>query len=227
MILFLGNACQKSPFLTLDSPSVIDLSTSNNETIRFTVNRDWTASSSASWLTVSPIKGHAADGPVHVTVRASNNDTFDIRTATVTIMADGLTQTVTVRQPAFQGVKSLQRLYELSLEAQTIEVAVQTNVPFKVETNGDWIQPATTKGATTEHLVFHISENKTYSSREGIVSFQAEGGDLLEAVVIQQDGRIAVTSLELDKKNLRLRENQTASLTATVSPQNATDKTVH
>ena len=52
-------SCKKEPYLTLSGPASVELSADGGSgTISFTGNNDWTASSSDSWVTVSPSSDH-------------------------------------------------------------------------------------------------------------------------------------------------------------------------
>lgn len=309
-------ACQKAPELTITSPSSIELSADGSTgTITFTANRDWKASCSDSWVSVSPSSGTASDGPVTVTVRCNANTTYDDRTATVTIKMEELSQTVTVRQPANLGIVLPTQSFDLQSDSKTIELEVQANVQYTVSTSADWIKQTGTKGLTSTKLTFSIAENKTYDSREGKITIKPQQGNVQEQVVtvrqaqkdalnvektsyempyggggieikveanvsfdvtpnvnwihyvetkalssstiyltvdenetysaregkieisqkngtlkhtvtVKQAGRIAVTSIELNKTELKLEEGASETLTATVKPDNATDKTV-
>ena len=320
-ILLLGAAisfaaCQKAPELTLTGPTSIDLSVDGGSgSISFTANRDWSVSSSDSWVTVSPSSGTASDGTVTVTVRCNANTTYDDRTATVTIRMEGLSQSVTVRQPANKGVVLLKQAYDLQSDAKTIDVEVQANVQYTVSTSVNWIKQTGTKGLSSKTLTFSIEENKTYdpregkitikpqegnaqeqvisvkqaqkdalnvekttydmpygggeieikvesnvsfdvspnadwihhtqtkalssstvclkidenetySSREGTVEIKQQNGSLKHTITVNQAGRIAVTSVVLDKTSLNLNVGDSETLVATVKPDNATDKTV-
>lgn len=320
-ILLLGAAisfaaCQKAPELTLTGPTSIDLSVDGGSgSISFTANRDWSVSSSDSWVTVSPSSGTASDGTVTVTVRCNANTTYDDRTATVTIRMEGLSQSVTVRQPANKGVVLPKQVYDLQSDAKTIDVEVQANVQYTVSTSVNWIKQTGTKGLTSKTLTFSIEENKTYdpregkitikpqegnaqeqvisvkqaqkdalnvektsynmpygggeieikveanvsfdvtsnadwiqyvqtkalsnstvvlkidenatySSRQGTVEIKQQNGALKHTITVNQAGRIAVTSVVLDKTSLNLNVGDSETLVATVKPDNATDKTV-
>lgn len=315
MLLILAS-CQKAPELTLTGPSSIELSVDGSSgSITFTANRDWTVSCSDSWVTVSPSKGEASKEPVTVTVRCNANTTYEDRSATVTIRMEELSQTVTVRQPANLGVIVSTQSFVLTSEARTIDVDVQANVQYTVETSVDWIKQPGTKGLTSTKYSFSILENTTYDDREGRITIKAQsggvpdqvitvkqaqkdaiivkdtsfdmpygggeiefkveanvafdvktdsdwihyvstkalststvklkidenatfsarlgkvevtqqGGSLKHTITVNQAGRIAVTSIELDKTSLTLKPGETATLVATVKPDNATDKTV-
>jgi len=307
-------SCKKEPYLTLSGPASVELSADGGSgTISFTGNNDWTASSSDSWVTVSPSSGTASDGPVTVTVRAAANTTFEDRSATVTIRSEGLTQSVTVRQSANLGVVVPTKSYQIASDARTIDVEVQANVDYSVSVSDSWIKQTGTKGLTSKTLTFSVeangtydarsatitikpqsgeaqaisvtqaqkdallvskasysmpygggeidvkvesnvefevksgvdwiqyvetkglsgstvrlkvSENKTYKAREGKVTLTQKGGSLTKTVTVKQAGRVAVTGVSLNKGSLSLEVGETATLKATVKPDNATDKSV-
>lgn len=309
-------SCQKAPELTLTSSSNIEFSADGSSgSITFTANRDWRVSSSDSWVTVSPSSGAASDGPVTVNVRCNANTTYEDRTATVTVTMEGLTQTVTVRQPANLGIVLPTQAFDLHSGAKNIDVTVQANVDYSVDISANWIKQTGTKALTSKTLSFSIEENKTYDAREGIITIKPkqagvveqvisvkqaqkealnvektsyempygggeveikveasvgfdvtpnvdwlhyvstkaltnstvlikvdenetyssregkieiaqQNGSLKHTITVQQAGRIAVTSVELDQTSLTLKPEGTSTLVATVKPDNATDKTV-
>lgn len=314
--LLLFVACQKAPELTITSPSSIELDVNGNSgAITFTANRDWSASTSDSWISISPSSGKASDTPVTVTIRCNANTTYDERTATVTISMEDLSQTVSVHQPANLAVILPKQVFDLQSNSNTIEIEVQANVQYSVSTSVDWIKQVGTKGLTSKTLSFSIEENKTYdpregkitikpqdssvqeqvvsvkqaqkdalivektsydmpygggeieikvesnipfdvtpnpdwihytqtkalssstvclkidenttySSRQGTVEIKQQNGSLKYTITVSQAGRIAITSVELDQTSLFIKPGETTTLTATVKPDNATDKTV-
>ena len=309
-------SCQKAPELTITSPTNIELSADGSSgSITFTANRAWRVSSSDSWVTLSPSSGEPTDAPVTVSVRCSANTTYEDRTATVTITMEELSQKVTVRQPANKGIVLPTQVYDLQSDTRSIEVTVQANVDYTVETSVNWIKQTGTKGLTSKTLTFSIEENKTYdaregkitikptqagvaeqvisvkqaqkdalivektsydmpfgggeieikveanvafdvtpnvewlhhvstkalststvlikvdenatySAREGKIEIAQQDGSLKHTITVNQAGRIAVTSVELNQTNLTLKTEEKATLVATVKPDNATDKTV-
>jgi len=177
-------ACQKAPELTLTGPASIDLSADGSSgSITFTANRDWTVSSSDSWITVSPSSGTASDGAVTVTVRCNANTTYEDRTATVTIRMEELSQTVTVRQPANLGIVLPTQSYNLESDARTIEVEVTANVQYTVSTSADWIKQAGTKGLTSTKYTFNVEENTTYDNREGTITIKPQNSSVPDQVI--------------------------------------------
>lgn len=177
-------SCQKAPFLTLNTPSSISFSEQGGtQDIIFQANRNWSASSSESWCKVSPASGTASNGPVSVTVRCDANTTYDDRTAMVTITIEELSQTVTVSQPANLGIVLPTQAYDLQSDAKTIEVTVQANVDYTVETSVDWVKQTGTRGLTSKTLNFRVEENKTFDAREGIITIKPKQTGVAEQVI--------------------------------------------
>ena len=177
--VFLFASCQKAPELTLTGPTSIELSADGSSgAITFTANRDWTASTSDSWVSLSPSSGPASDGPVTVNVRYDANTTYDDRTATVTISMEGLSQSIIIKQSANHGFLILVDSVELKPQAQTIEIEIQSNIHYTVVVTGGWIKQNSTKGLTTDRLTFSVEENKTYDAREGKITIIPHDGSI-------------------------------------------------
>ncbi len=315
LLVFIG--CQKAPQLTITSPPTVDLSVDGSRgTITFIANRNWTISTSDSWISISPKSGEASKDPVSVTVSCNANTTYEDRTATVTIRMEELTQTVTIKQPANLGIILPTRSYNLESGSNSFNVEVQANVPYSVSSSVDWIKQTGTKALTSTTYVFSveenasyddregtvtiksqnssvpdqvitvrqaqkdalivkdksfdmpygggeiefkveanidfdvtpredwihhvetkamssstvrltIDENPTYSKREGKIEIKQKNGSLPHTITVKQAERIAVTSITLDQISLTLKPEETATLVATVKPDDATEKTIN
>lgn len=192
-------SCQKAPELTLTGPTSIELSEDGGSgSITFTANRDWSASSSDSWVSISPSSGTASDGPVTVNVRCNANTTYDDRTATVTIKMEELSQTVTVRQPVNLGIVVPTQSFDLQSDSKTIEVEVQANVQYTVSTSADWIKQTSTKGLTSNKLVFCIEENTSYKARKAEIKITPQNAIVKEQVLyINQSANEGIIAVDL------------------------------
>lgn len=69
---------------------------SSEQTVTFTTNKRWTASSTESWCTITPSKGSADDGTM--TIKVSENKSYENREAVVTLKTGELNNYITVRQ---------------------------------------------------------------------------------------------------------------------------------
>ena len=131
-------SCQKAPEFTFNGPSNIEMEADGSSTsISFTANRDWTVSTSDSWVSVSPSSGSAVDGPIKVSVSCNPNTTFEDRTATITIRMEEFTQTLNVFQPANKGIVLPTKSFNLASGERSIEVEVQANVEYSVSVSAE------------------------------------------------------------------------------------------
>lgn len=69
---------------------------SSEQAITFTTNKRWTASSTEGWCTITPSKGSADDGIM--TIKVSENKSYESREAVVTLKTGELNNYITVRQ---------------------------------------------------------------------------------------------------------------------------------
>lgn len=69
---------------------------SSEQAVTFTTNKQWTASSTESWCTITPSKGSADDGTM--TIKVSENKSYENREAVVTLKTGELNSYITVRQ---------------------------------------------------------------------------------------------------------------------------------
>ena len=198
-------SCEKETILTVDQTTLSYTDAGGSQTITLTANKPWTASADQSWCRVSPGSGEEATGS-RITITCDANTTYDARSCALTITCAELTKTVSISQVANNGLMLSQTSYEVTKEAQQINIQVQANVKFSVEVdNGckEWVKFNSTKGLTTSTVVLDIAENDTYDSREGKVTIKQDGGNLSSTVTIKQsqlDG-LFITTPEYNLSN--------------------------
>lgn len=183
-------SCQKSPMLSIDSKSEIELAPNdNNGTITFTANRDWNVSVSDSWVHVDKMNGSASDSPITLHVTCDPNPTYDDRVCTVTIKSGELSQRISVVQPAKLGlIVEGESDFSLAPEAQSLEIEVKANVDYNVTISADWIKMVGTKGLTSNSLSFTIEENPTFEERSATISIS--GGGLSQEISVKQEAAV-------------------------------------
>ena len=69
-----------------------------SNTLSFTSNREWTATSTSSWVHISPESGAASESPITITVTCDPNTTTSSRDTYVVISADKVKKTVRLLQ---------------------------------------------------------------------------------------------------------------------------------
>lgn len=164
----------------------------NNESqtvnVEVKANIDFEVKSEANWITVVETKGLKTST---FTLSVEENDSFDIREGKVSVkQIDGnLSGDITIKQKGKNGIILPQTEYELTNEAQTLNVEVQTTVLFEVmisDSGKDWVSLVSTKALDNKTCSFSIKKNNTYDNRECTVTFKQKEGNLSNSLVIRQ-----------------------------------------
>ena len=166
----------------------------------FSTTAAWTASSDASWCAVSPASGVAASASVTLTI--AKNETYDERTATVTLQAGTAKKTVTVKQGPAGGMMVSPGTIAVPFEGGEYEIEVQHNVTYTISISEDaknWISVNGTRALTTDKVGISVSPNDGATSREGIITFKSTVSEATVTVTQAMDERFTVepTSVEL------------------------------
>ena len=189
-------------------------------------NVQYTVSVSADWIKQTGSKGLTS---TKLTFSVEENTTYDARSATITIkpQAAGMPEQVVIEKQAQKDALIVGNTgYDMPYGGGEIEVKVDANVSFEVKSGADWIQHLDTKALSSSTVRLKVEENPTFASREGKVEISQKGGGLSYTLTVKQAGRVAVTEVTLNSTALSLVEGETTVLTATVKPDNATDKSV-
>lgn len=175
-LAIMATACQEmevSPELTLNTPAEMTVETDGGiMSVGFTTNVNWTASIDNSSWSVTPTSGAA--GTANLKVTALPNESDDPVTATLTIKAETLTQTVKFTQLQKDCLSLTADEAEVSGDGQTLEIEVLANVVYTVTPDVDWIKVVGTKGATATTATVEVEAN-TGDAREGHITFSGAG----------------------------------------------------
>ena len=194
--------------------------------IEVQANVQYTISTSVDWIKQTGTKGLTSKT---LAFSIEENKTYDPREGKITIKpqeGNAQEQVISVRQAQKDALNVEKTSYDMPYGGGEIEIKVEANVSFDVTPNADWIHFVQTKALSNSTVVLKIDENATYSSRQGTVEIKQQNGSLKHTITVNQAGRIAVTSVVLDKTSLKLDVGDSETLVATVKPDNATDKTV-
>ena len=164
-----------------------------------------------------------------LTFSVEENESYGVRTAAITLKPqDGSAaeQVVTVRQAQKDALIVEDTSFELPYGGGGVEIKVEANVDFDVIPDADWIHHSATKALSSPTVYLTVDVNETSSAREGKVAIKQKNGSLQHTVTIRQAGQIAVSSIVLNHEELTLKEGESETLIATVSPEDASDKTV-
>lgn len=189
-------------------------------------NVQYSVSSSVDWIKQTGTKALTSKT---LTFSIQENKTYDPREGKITIKPNEgnvQEQVITVRQAQKDALIVEKTSYDMPYGGGEIEIKVEANVAFNVTPNVDWLHYIQTKALSSSTVCIKVDENPTYSNREGKIEIAQQNGSLKHTITVKQAGRIAVTSVELNKTSLQMKEGDTETLIATVRPDNATDKTV-
>ena len=196
---------EEPAMLNVDTTELNFTKNGGTKIITITTNRNWTAETDASWLTVTE---SGASTNTMIMVTAEPNPEYKDRSTIVTIKVENIEQQINVKQSTNQALIISKNDFDLSDEAQTIEVEVETNIDFEYtidEACKSWISAADTKGLSVNKVNFNISRNDSYGDRQGTIVFKQKGGDLTETVTINQVQNDAII---ISEKNYNLSEEE-------------------
>ncbi|MBQ0044703.1 MAG: BACON domain-containing protein, partial [Bacteroidales bacterium] len=144
------------------------------QTISFTTNTSWKMTSEVDWVTVSPDSGEAGNSTV--TVRVADNGTFQERSGKIILTAGNKTTTWTVKQ-GFVNVFEATAEMNISSEAQTLSILINTNSAFTAESDAEWLTVVATKAAPSEKTVtVNAAANATIEPRTAHLTVTSDNG---------------------------------------------------
>ena len=153
-------------------------------------------------------------GSYTMTVTVDENETFDPRTATVTIsdVVDGVSKrTFTVSQAQCDAIQTDEGSYEVGTNGGSVSIKVQSNVSYKVqitygEGSKDWITVPTskTRGLVESTLTLEVAKNTSQKERSATVRIYDEKSGVEDKVLITQQ---FVAKFKLEKTEYEIDEH--------------------
>ena len=182
----------------------LDFDTSAGEkSITFNANMDWKVEvpQSIDWCKVSPQCGNA--GTQDVTIKVSDNDTYDDRSAVLRFSVGDSTKTLIVNQKQLDALTLTADKFEVPREGKTIDIEVKSNIDFtcsvpdELKSWMNWYFFKDTRSLVSQHLILTIDANEEYEKREGQIIIK--GANKEEVINIYQDGGgyLTLTSNEI------------------------------
>jgi outer membrane lipoprotein-sorting protein len=165
-------------------PAALDFDASGGTlNVVVTSNTNWTAVSSATWLTLTPASG-TGDGLATVTAAAN---TGEARTATVTVAGGDISVTVTVTQAPATASAFILTVAPVTLDFNaaggTLNIAVASNTNWTAVGSATWLTFSPASGANDGTVGVTAAAN-TGAARTGTVIVM--GGGLMRTVNITQ-----------------------------------------
>ena len=174
--------------ITLESDEALVFS-DNGESheVSFEATLDWTAAASEDFVTVKPTSGKAGEATITVTIGA--NESYDPRTATVTLTCGEDQKTISLTQKQKGALLLTQSDIYVAAEGGKVTVVAKanTNVTATVpDAAKNWITEVKTKGLVDYSFDFEVAANESEHPRVGQIVFTNESGS--ETITIQQAG---------------------------------------
>ena len=200
--------------ITLDK-NYLELTEGGTGTITATVKPDNATNKTVTWSSNNPLIA-SVDQNGTVTGQAEG-------TTTITAKAGGKTATCTVTVK--KGVVAVE---SITLDITSAILNTGETLTLIATVKPDNATNKTVTWSSSNSSVATVDANgKVTAVAQGTVTITAKAGDkTATCTVTVMKGNVPVESLTLDKSSLELTEGETATLIATVKPDNATDKTV-
>lgn len=157
-----------------------------------TSNGSWTATSSASWLTLDKYSG---TGDETVTPAVEVNETENTRTATITFDNHGVKAVVTVEQSGkiVQYLTVSPKTVELSGKGTGVSVSVSANTAWTVTASESWITVSPASGSGDAVITISGTSNNTTEARQATVTVASTEVELLaDDITVTQDINVSL-----------------------------------
>ena len=199
--------------------------------VSFTSSLNWSAAiedaegKPVSWFTVSPTSG--LPGDTEITVTALDNKSEEPRSAKITVTCGTISKSINVTQAGLKPAVIVHAT-EIKIDQSYLEMEIgqteQLHATVLPENATDksvmWISTNSSVATVTDGLVSAVSLG------EALITAATADGVKAECVVKVKDHTVPVSGLSLNKTSVKMYSGQSLKLTATVTPDNATDKTV-
>ena len=198
--------------VTLDK-TTLSLPEGGSATLKATVKPDNATDKTVTWSTSDSKVATVKDGKV-TAVKAG--------TAKITAKAGEKSASCTVTVTA-----ATVAVTSVELDKTTMTLAVGESYTLTATVKPDNATDKTVTWSSSNTAVATVKDGKVTAVKAGTATITAKAGDKTATCSVTVNAAtVAVTSVTLDKTTLSLKEGESATLKATVKPDNATDKTV-
>ncbi|MGD9992401.1 MAG: BACON domain-containing protein [Salinivirgaceae bacterium] len=169
-----------------------------SDSVSISSNTNWTASSSESWLSLSPTSG-TNDGTLYITAQ-TNTDTSS-RTALITVTAEGLdAQSITVKQNRALSV-SASAIYIGAEENSTATFTIKSEASWTVNCSAEWLNISPKTGSNDGSITLTALHNADTARRTASILVMTNN-DTLQTIEAIQNG--SIYTLEVSKTTLAI-----------------------
>ena len=180
-------------------------------------NVDFEVAINDAWITKIETRGLTTS---EMEFKIAENDTYGNRDGFITInQKDGdMVSTITIFQSQEDAIILSEKDFDISSEAQSVEVEVKTNIDYEIiipEDAKDWVSHTTTRALRTETVVLDIAENTDYDRRGAEIYVKDKVSDLQDTIIINQNRNQSCVYFVKEMGTLEAVLNQTQKDTIT------------
>ena len=195
------------------SKTELTLTEGDSETITATVKPDDATDKTVTWSSSDPAVATVDGGKITAVKEGS---------ATVTAKAGDKTATCKVTVE-----KKVIAVESVELDKTEAELTEGESLTLTATVKPDDATDKTVVWSTSDETVATVADGVVTAVKEGTATITAKAGEKTATCAVTVKAKvIAVESIELDKTEAELTEGESLTLTATVKPDDATDKTV-
>ena len=149
-------------------------------------NISYDVTTDVSWL--KQVVGRGMErSTLHFSVEENTGSAM--REGNIILSGNGVERTVKVMQKGKEEAPYLivsQEHFNILPKGGTVRFTVKANVPYRVNTDADWMVQAVS--GSSDEIVFTVSANESTSSREATITVTSEDGSLVRTVQVVQKG---------------------------------------
>ena len=177
---------QESPEYSLSESSLAFRNTAGTKTVTLYCDLGWTASTTDSWIQVSP-----SSGSVELSVSVTENGGVEERSGAVNLHVDGdFLIEIPVKQSGLY-MDMTESRFDFESGAASRTVSMSTNLSFwNVLEKPSWVSVSPESGEAGEHtLTINVEDNPNTTKREGRVVVGNQGLSLADTLWVTQEGK--------------------------------------
>ncbi len=177
--------------LEADSTSLHFSARAGQLTFNLESDAQWVASSSDTWISVSPTSG-SGNRTINVSVLANESETA--RTGSVVIGIEDKTVTVPVYQ-AGGYITVTSKALDFTSKGGSTQVSLSSDTDWKIESGASWLTTSVSSGSDNASVTITASDNPSSSSRSSKVTVTSQGLTPV-SIAVSQASRYLRTSVD-------------------------------